>query len=531
MARVMRVLVPALLALFLLSSASTAAAPPAIIDSASVGAGPLGAAINPLTNRVYVSNYHDDTVSVIDGATDAVVSTIPVEDGPIAIAVNTATNRIYVTNTNSSSLSVIDGASDTAIGTIGLPLGSLSGTAVSVNPETNRIYVPSIFDNALAVIDGASGSVVDVIDVGVFPVGVDLNTVTNTVYVGNGGEGTVSVVDGATNTVTTTIDLGATHAPMGVGVNPVTNRVFVATFDPASSTIPGTVDVIDGGTEQVLASIPMDTSSPSGGFAQGLKVDPAINKVYVTDSTVVTGALQVIDGMTSTIASTTVLPPLPEGVAVTPQTNRIYVTHGSNPGVHGSVSVLGREGDGDGDEFIDGAELNMGTDPMDVCPDSPAEDAWPPDFNQDTDADIGDVVQAFMGKILNPPNYDPRSDPSGDGAINIGDVAQLYGGGNILSQCTEVTFTNNTGMPVDEVHIEWSDPVRSVFWAQDSQFVSWSNQAFSAGGTVLDIDRPDGMGDLANGGTLTLVVQTPLMMPTIMSCELRLDGAFQGMCY
>jgi len=31
------------------------------------GAGPLGVGVNPATNKVYVSNFNDNTVTVIDG--------------------------------------------------------------------------------------------------------------------------------------------------------------------------------------------------------------------------------------------------------------------------------------------------------------------------------------------------------------------------------------------------------------------------------------------------------------------------------
>ena len=54
--------------------------------------------MNPTTNRIYVCNYGDKTVSVLDGSTNTVLATVPVGDGPAGIAVNPATNRVYVSN-------------------------------------------------------------------------------------------------------------------------------------------------------------------------------------------------------------------------------------------------------------------------------------------------------------------------------------------------------------------------------------------------------------------------------------------------
>jgi hypothetical protein len=69
--------------------------------------------------------------------------------------------------------------------------------------------------------------------------------------------------------------------------------------------------------------------------------------------------------------------------------------------------------DNDGDTLID--ELKEGTN-------DEAPDAWPSDADDDQDADIGDVIFLFSGKVLNPPSYAQRSDFDNNGSINIGDV-------------------------------------------------------------------------------------------------------------
>ena len=104
-----------LLALFAVSvvevsiHAPLAIAAPTVISTIIVGSGPYGVAVNSSTNRIYVVNNSDNTVSVIEGTTNAVVSTITVGSYPYGVGVNSTTNRIYVTNTQSNTVSVIDG--------------------------------------------------------------------------------------------------------------------------------------------------------------------------------------------------------------------------------------------------------------------------------------------------------------------------------------------------------------------------------------------------------------------------------------
>lgn len=62
--------------------------------------GVMGIAVNPATNKVYVSDYYADKVWVVNGSSDSISSAITTEIGPAAIAVNATTNKIYVATTN-----------------------------------------------------------------------------------------------------------------------------------------------------------------------------------------------------------------------------------------------------------------------------------------------------------------------------------------------------------------------------------------------------------------------------------------------
>ena len=83
-----------------------------------VGARPLGVAVNPLANTIYVANAHGHSVSVVNGQNNTVVATVPVRRLPQGVAVNQATGRIYVANTNSGTVSVINGQTSTVVATV-----------------------------------------------------------------------------------------------------------------------------------------------------------------------------------------------------------------------------------------------------------------------------------------------------------------------------------------------------------------------------------------------------------------------------
>src|ERR1041384_3084830 len=71
--------------------------------------------------RGYVANRLDNTVSVIDTATNAVIATMPVGSFPSAVAVTRNGSFAYVTNSGDSTVSVIDTATNTVATTI--PVG------------------------------------------------------------------------------------------------------------------------------------------------------------------------------------------------------------------------------------------------------------------------------------------------------------------------------------------------------------------------------------------------------------------------
>ncbi len=66
-----------------------------------------GVVVNRLTGSVFVSNAHDDTVSIIDGATNTVIRTVAVGRSPYGLGVDASMKRIYAANRLGNSVTLL----------------------------------------------------------------------------------------------------------------------------------------------------------------------------------------------------------------------------------------------------------------------------------------------------------------------------------------------------------------------------------------------------------------------------------------
>ena len=322
-----------------------------VIATLAAGNDPFAVAVNAVTNKTYVANYIDNTVTIIDGATNN-TTTVNVGAYPYAVAVNSATNKIYVVNNcgndpscaSIGTVTVIDGVTNnTASVNVGF-----SPQAVAVNSTTNKIYVANYEDNTVTVIDGATNNTT-VVNVGNFPNDVEVNSTTNKIYAVNdcgddntcNSAGTVTVIDGVSNN-TTTVDVG--FYPLFAAVDSATNKIYVTNncgTDVNCASI-GTVTVIDGATNNT-ASVNV------GFFPYTLALNSTTNKIYVVNNCgndpncASLGTVTVIDGASNNTATVNV-GAYPYGTAVNASTNKIFVANFCGSDVScssaGTVSVI-----------------------------------------------------------------------------------------------------------------------------------------------------------------------------------------------
>ena len=98
-----------------------------------IGNFPSSIAVNPNTNKIYITNMGSDTVSVINGYTDRAVANITVPSVPVSISVDPNSNRVFVTSTTNV-LSLIDGSTNTILRNTTLPgLYPYVGVVIDLN--------------------------------------------------------------------------------------------------------------------------------------------------------------------------------------------------------------------------------------------------------------------------------------------------------------------------------------------------------------------------------------------------------------
>lgn len=180
---------------------------------------PTGIAFEPTSTTVWVSNYNDARVSVLDGD-GALVETIPVGRGPSGVAIDPGLGRAYIANSLDRSITVIDVTSRDVTTTkeVGFTV-----VALSADPVQRRLCMVNTLamsrvhcrDESLKSI-GMASSVGDTLAI---------DTVRHDLYGTDKDAKTLTAANAVTDEETT-IPLG--HVPSGLAVDPTTRLVYVA---------------------------------------------------------------------------------------------------------------------------------------------------------------------------------------------------------------------------------------------------------------------------------------------------------------
>jgi DNA-binding beta-propeller fold protein YncE len=357
----------------------------ALVGSAPTQPFPGSVAVNTKTDTIYVANGFDpdsppaggDTVTVIDGrrcqARDVSRCKGPwpvvkVGNLPSTLAIDQATNTIYVTNYGDGTVSVINGATCDAqvhsgcgqtppAVTVGTPNSGTLG--IYADHANHTVYVGNFNTTAIAVINSATCNATDLggcasqhpptVTVGQGPGDVDVNQRTHTGY--------VALLTGVAAFDTSTCNSAVMSGCGQIGTIPLPNLPacmqndcgpFSAKADPANNTIyvangaNDTVSVINGRTCDAADLAGCATHQPGTvtiGPVNGVEgviwvaVDTPAHTVYVVnhkddDASVINA--NTCNG-THLPACTTLVPPTihtgtnPQAVAVNPRTQTLYV--------------------------------------------------------------------------------------------------------------------------------------------------------------------------------------------------------------
>jgi YVTN family beta-propeller protein len=349
-----------------------------VIRTVSVGQIPGMVAVDAHTNRAFVLNSRDNTVSVLDARSGTLLRTVALNRSPETAIVATRTDRVFVLNDESDLVSVLDAARGTVLRTLSVAsidaavdersshvfvagddaltmLDARSGRVldterlsagyaqgIAVDPRTQRAFVTNFGDDTVSVADTTSGHVVRVLRVGRVPVAVAVDVRTGRAFVTNNGSGSVSMLDARSGALLRTIPVGPT--PARVVVAERVGRVFIVHGRGGNVATPagvfagpswGGTTMLDARTGAVLRRIAIGGSPLDDvGYATAtnIAVDESGGHVFVINQSTrdrtgnpTGGSVSVLDDRTGQVRQTIAVGLNPIALAVDEASARLFV--------------------------------------------------------------------------------------------------------------------------------------------------------------------------------------------------------------
>ncbi len=203
--------------------------------------GPTGTVLDPLRGRLYVSDWYNARLWVLDAQTLKPLQELPTGQSPAGIALSGDGRFLASADKDANQVSIFD--AETLQPLRQLPVGTRPyGLAFS---RDGRLFVGNVGTNDLSVLDVTNGETLATIPVGERPYGVTF--AAGRAFVTNQYANTVSVIALDTLAYVATLDVG--EYPEGIDATPDGRHVVLANwFD-------NTVSVIDATTLDVIHEI------------------------------------------------------------------------------------------------------------------------------------------------------------------------------------------------------------------------------------------------------------------------------------
>ena len=206
---------------------------------------PVGVAVSADGKYVYVAEFGNKTLTVIDAASDQILyNAIYAGSKPYGVALTPNGKKVYVTSTGEAL-----GFRTNNLIQSQLLLSSGTNFGLAVSPNGKTLYVVNGGNNQISVFDtGGQGSFVTNIAVGNVPVYVAFTPDGKTAYVTKNNDGTVSVIDVKTNSVTGSPITGLTY-PRGINITPDGKTAYaldlhdVAVIDTKTNMVSSSIDL------------------------------------------------------------------------------------------------------------------------------------------------------------------------------------------------------------------------------------------------------------------------------------------------
>jgi len=253
----------------------------------AVGSHPEALALSPDGSRLWVANRNDDSISIVERASESVIATLALavvepskgkgndkirEIGakPMGVTFSPDGKYAYVTGRNSGNLVVVDAANPAILGHV--DVGN-KPQALAVSRDGTKVYAANRNGNEVAVVDvtdPARPALVARIATGDKPEGLALLNDGTKLYVTSRTTNSVTVFDvhpaAPYASVRTTVPVGS--GPWGVAVTKPDSSTGGGEFIYVTNRDDNTVSVIDAATDAVIATVPVG-KAPTG-VAAGL---------------------------------------------------------------------------------------------------------------------------------------------------------------------------------------------------------------------------------------------------------------------
>ncbi len=255
-----------------------------VIDRISVEDNPMKMALSD--NYLLVANLGGDTISVIDASTNKLIRDInTINQGVIAVEVNEEKNKVYAATYESGGIEVYELDSGTYIRTIELPESTIiqqgypadrviedvvfrtGGVALDYNPNNGLLYVANHNSNNVVVV-GENDVPVKTIPVPRHPIEIKVDTVTNKLIVVSLAGNAVTFISMDTHEILESVQTGT--GPWGMDVDEIDHMAYVTHRGSYNLAVINTI------THEVIEDIPLAERS------HAITVDDERNILYVS---------------------------------------------------------------------------------------------------------------------------------------------------------------------------------------------------------------------------------------------------------
>jgi YVTN family beta-propeller protein len=380
--------------------------------------------------RLYVTNFDDGTVSVIDAASRAPVpdSPIAVGGGPIGVAVGPDGRRVYVADLHSGTLIVISTRTHRVLARVGV---GDSANAVAVTPDGAFAVVTDTAADRVAVVATSVLETVARVPVGPRPSGVALDPDGRRAFIADFGTAvgaaTMSVVnvekfwrEAIVSLVRGEGQLSITEAPLAVAIaGDGSGWVVAHRSRTAIGFNSGSYDV-----ERFIAS-------PAGAnLPEAVAITRSGGVAYITSHVPVlgSGTVTVVDTADGAVVAQIAVGLVPEALALSVDESALYVANTGS----GTVSII----DTSTRRVVGSVEVGSG--PMGLAAMRVPSAFCAGDCNADTRVRVNELVTA-VGIALGDLTIGSceESDIDGDGRVDIAELIQSVSAA--IAGCVEIS--------------------------------------------------------------------------------------------